>query len=216
MTSEWQGVLDPDVLNSALVAHAARLADAAKAGRWDTVLELVEGRSTWSDANQWRITGRSWFTPLHQAAWLGAPVGVAERLLLAGAWRSLRTAEGGRPLDIARQRGHHHLLGALAVRDLGAADQRRVTAWDSHLADLIAERARPLDPVRFRPVPTELLVMEQMDTLWVPYPGMYGGFSLSVHRGRLVVESWSRVAGGSGQAHVITESGSVMVEEGFA
>lgn len=178
MTSEWQGVLDPDVLNGDLVDHAARLADAAKKGRWDTVLDLVE-QGTWSTANQWRVTGRSWFTPLHQAAWLGAPVGVAERLLRAGAWRSLRTAEGGRPLDIARQRGHHHLLEALAVRDLGAADQRRVTAWDSHLADLIAERARPLDPVRFRPVPTELLVMEQMDTLWVPYPGMYGGGSAS-------------------------------------
>ncbi|MGO3211426.1 hypothetical protein [Brachybacterium sp. AOP29-B2-41] len=214
MTSEWQGVLDPDVLNGDLVDHAARLADAAKTGRWDTVLDLVE-HGTWSTANQWRVTGRSWFTPLHQAAWLGAPVGVAERLLLAGAWRSLRTAEGGRPLDIARQRGHHHLLEALAVCDLGAADQRRVTAWDSHLADLIAERTRPLAPVCFRPVPTELLVVERMESLWVPYPGMYGGFSLSVHRDRLVVESWSRVAGGSGQAHVITESGCVLVEEGF-
>ena len=57
--------------------------------------------------------------------------------------------------------------------------------------------------------------MEQLETLWVPYPGMYGGFSLSLHRGRLFVESWSRVAGGSGQAHVITESGCVLVEEGF-
>lgn len=215
MTSEWQGVLDPDVLNDDLVEHSARLADAAKAGRWDTVLDLVE-QGTWVGANQWRVTGRSWFTPLHQAAWLGAPVGVAERLLNVGAWRSLRTADGDRPLDIARQRGHHHLLETLAVRDVGPSEEIKFAAWDSHLADLIAERARPLAPVRFRPVPTELLVMEQMDTLWVPYPGMYGGFSLSVHRGRLVVESWSRVAGGSGQAHVITESGSVMVEEGFA
>ena len=214
MTSEWQGVLDPDVLNDDLVEHSARLADAAKAGSWDTVLDLVE-RGTWVGANQWRVTGRSWFTPLHQAAWLGAPVGVAERLLNVGAWRSLRTADGDRPLDIARQRGHHHLLDTLAVREVSASDQRRFAAWDSHLAALIAERTRPLDPVRFRPVPTELLVMEQMDTLWVPYPGMYGGFSLSVHRGRLVVESWSRVAGGSGQAHVITEGGCVMVEEGF-
>ena len=216
MTSEWQGVLDPDVLNSALVAHAARLADAAKAGRWDTVLELVEGRSTWSDANQWRVTGRSWFTPLHQAAWLGAPVDVAERLLRAGAWRSLRTADGDRPIDIARKRGHHHLLETLAVRDVSASDQRRFVAWDSYLADLIAERTRHVEPVRFRPVPTELLVMEQMDTLWVSYPGMYGGFNLSVHRDRLFVESWSRVVGGSGQAHIITENGCVLVEEGFA
>lgn len=214
MTSDWQGVLDPHVLNGDLVAHAARLADAAKTGRWDTVLDLVE-HGTWSNANQWRITGRSWFAPLHQAAWVGAPVGVVERLLRAGAWRSLRTADGDRPIDIARQRGHHHLLETLAVRDVSASDRRRFAAWDSHLADLIAERTRPLEPVRFRPVPTELLAMEQMETLWVPFPGMYGGFSLSVHRDRLFVESWSRVAGGSGQAHVITESGCVLVEEGF-
>ena len=44
---------------------------------------------------------------------------------------------------------------------------------------------------------------------------MYGGFSMSIHRGRLIVKSWSRVVGGSGQAHVITESGCVLVEEGF-
>lgn len=214
MTSTWNGVLDPDVLNDALVDHSARLADAAKAGRWDTVLGLVED-STWGDANQWRIDGRSWFAPLHQVAWLGAPADVAERLLRASAWRSLRTADGDRPIDLARRRGHHHLLETLGVRDLSTSDRRRHAAWDAHLAGLIAERTRRLDPVRFRPVPTELLVVEQMETLWVPYPGMYGGFSLSVHRGRLVVESWSRVAGGSGQAHVITESGCVLVEEGF-
>ena len=214
MTSEWQGVLDPGVLNGDLVDHADRLADAARAGRWDAALDLVE-KGTWSSANRWRIGGRSWFTPLHQAAWLGAPVDVAERLVRAGAWRSLRTADGDRPIDIAREHGHRHLLETLAVRDPSASDQRRFAAWDSHLADLIAERTRPLEPVDFRPVPTELLVMEQLETLWVPYPGMYGGFSLSLHRGRLFVESWSRVAGGSGQAHVITESGCVLVEEGF-
>lgn len=38
---------------------------------------------------------------------------------------------------------------------------------------------------------------------------------MSIQRNRLIVESWSRVVGGSGQAHVITESGSVLVEEGF-
>ena len=215
MTSEWQGVLDLDVLNDDLVDHADRLADAAKAGRWDAVLDLVE-HGTWGSANQWRITGRSWFTPLHQAAWLGASVGVTERLLRAGAWRSLRTADGDRPIDLAHRRGHHHLVEALAVRAVGASEERRFAAWDSHLAALIAERTGPLEPVPFRPVPTELLVMEQLETLWVPYPGMYGGFSLSVHRDRLFVESWSRVVGGSGQAHVITESGCVLVEEGFA
>lgn len=44
---------------------------------------------------------------------------------------------------------------------------------------------------------------------------MYGGLSTSIQRNRLVVKRWSRVVGGSGQAHVITESGCVLVEEGF-
>lgn len=214
MASTWQGVLDPDALNDALVDSAARLADAAKAGRWDTVFDLVEN-DLWGDPNRWRIDGRSWFAPLHQVAWHGAPVDVAERLLRAGAWRSLRTADGDRPIDIARRRGHDHLLETLAVRDLSTGAQAKYAAWDSRLVDLIAERTRMLDPVRFRPVPTELMVSEQMENLWVSYPGMYGGFNLFVHRGRLLVESWSRIAGGSGQAHVITESGCVLVEEGF-
>src|SRR5699024_12467911 len=95
------------------------------------------------------------------------------------------------------------------------SEHRRLAACASQLAALLAERTWTLEPVRFRPVPTELMDTEQMQRLWVPCRGMYGGFTLSVHRGRLVVESWGRVAGGSGQAHVITESGCVLVEEGF-
>ena len=55
--------------------------------------------------------------------------------------------------------------------------------------------------------------------LWFPVPGMYGGFSYWLEDRReelaLVVESWSRVLGGSGQRHEITERGSVLLEEGF-
>src|SRR5699024_4449516 len=129
MTSEWQGALNPDVQNEDLVDHAANLADAAKARRWDPVHDRVEKR-TWGSANGGRIAGRSWFVPLHQAAWLGAPAEVAERLLRAGAWRSLRTADGDRRIDIARRRDHHHLLETLAVRDLSTSEQRRHAAWD--------------------------------------------------------------------------------------
>ncbi|NYJ67293.1 hypothetical protein HNR16_002081 [Pseudoclavibacter chungangensis] len=68
--------------------------------------------------------------------------------------------------------------------------------------------------MRIRPVPTEIIALEQLDRLWFGYPGMYGGFSMSVHRRRLVVERWSRVVGDSGRAHVITEGGCVLVEEG--
>jgi hypothetical protein len=44
---------------------------------------------------------------------------------------------------------------------------------------------------------------------------MYGGFSVRLMPGYLYVESWIRVAGGSGQAHVVTHEGVTMVDEGF-
>lgn len=157
----------------------------------------------------------SWFAPLHQAAFLGAPVAVAKRLLELGAWRSLRNADGDRPIDLAERHGHHHLREALAVPELNAHEKRRFAAWDEHLLALVSERTRTLDAVKVRPVQTEVIALDQLDSLWFSYPGMYGGFNMSIHKDRLHVESWSRVVGGSGQAHVITESGCVLVEEGF-
>ncbi len=56
--------------------------------------------------------------------------------------------------------------------------------------------------------------------MWCPIPGMYGGFSYVLDQdgvaARLVVESWCRVVGGSGQRHEVTSKGSRLVEEGFA
>lgn len=58
------------------------------------------------------------------------------------------------------------------------------------------------------------------DQEWFPIPGMYGGFSYgwagSSSEPMLIVESWSRVVGGSGQRHHITAAGCTLIEEGFA
>lgn len=215
MTPTWPGGLDADAWRADYVRAADRLAQAAKAGQWPAVFALLDDVQLQLSANQWRIGGSSLFTPLHQAAWWGAPAEVVAELLRRGAWRALRTAAGDRAVDIARGRGHDHLLGALDVADPAQWDGRRFQGWDRQLAELIAERTEGLAPVAWRPVPTELIVAEELESLWCPYPGMYGGFSLSVHRERLFVESWSRIAGGSGQAHVITERGRTLVDQGF-
>lgn len=59
----------------------------------------------------------------------------------------------------------------------------------------------------------------QSEPIWFPVPGMYGGFSWTVRQERegpvLVVESWSRIVGGSGQRHRITREGCVLESEGF-
>lgn len=214
MVADWPGVTDTEALKPSHVDIVDRLADATKMGKWDEAFRLLDS-DDWLSANQWRITGSSWFTPLHQAAWLGAPVEVADELIRRGAWRSLRNADGHRPVDVAQQRGHSHLIDALTVRVPNDLESKRFAAWDAHLARLIAERTEPIGAVTMRQVPTEIIALEPLETLFFRYPGMYGGFSISIHKLRLFVESASRIAGGSGQAHVITEGGCVLVEEGF-
>ena len=54
---------------------------------------------------------------------------------------------------------------------------------------------------------------------WFPVPGMYGGFSYWVERNgattTLIVESWSRVVGGSAQRHAITSRSALLLDKGF-
>jgi hypothetical protein len=212
-SAEWPGVADRTAFNPAVVDAGDRLADAARTGAWDSVFAVLGENLV--GPNHWRTGGQSLYAPLHQAAWHGAPLNVVARLLDAGAWRSLREAAGKRPVDIAGERGHLHLLDVLATADPSEPELAKYRSWDQHLHALISERTRSLDPVPYRDVPTELVATEDICPLWFPYPGMYGGFAISVYQGRLFVESWSRVADGSGQAHVITERGRVLVDEGF-
>lgn len=214
MSTDWPGVVDTEVLEATYVEKVNLLADASRVGAWDEVFRLLDS-DTWLSANHWRLAGRSWYTPLHQAAWLGAPVEVASALIHRGAWRSLRDSDGNRAVDIAQQQGRSHLIDVLDARVPNEREMQKFAAWDVHLARLIAERTEEIGALKFRPVPTELIALEQLETLYFGYPGMYGGFSMSIHKDRLFVESWSRVVGGSGQAHVITEHGCVLVEEGF-
>lgn len=214
MTVEWPGVVDTEALKGTYAEKVNLLADASKMGKWNEVFRLLDS-DLWLSVIQWGIMGRSWYTPLHQAAWLGAPVEVASELLRRGAWRSLRDADGNRAVDIAQQRGRSHLIDVLEARVPSARESQKFAAWDSHLALLIAERTKGIDALKFRPIPTEVIALEPLEALYFGYPGMYGGFSMSIHQNRLFVESWSRVVGGSGQAHVITEHGCVLVDEGF-
>jgi hypothetical protein len=54
---------------------------------------------------------------------------------------------------------------------------------------------------------------------WFPIDGMYGGFSYRLARRstglHLIVESWSRVVGGSGMRHRISSTEVILEEEGF-
>lgn len=52
---------------------------------------------------------------------------------------------------------------------------------------------------------------------WFPVAGMHGGFSYWERSdgAGLIVESWSRVLGGSGERHEVSADGHVLVDQGF-
>jgi len=229
----WNGVLDATQYSDAVVAARHRLADAAKAGDWPTVFGLLDQPDAMVRVNDWRLGGTAWFTPLHQAAWHGAPTSVAAGLVARGALRSLTDSRGRTALDIRTERNSAEFVskgaGAqshLALRGLlspppSPLSLARIRALDSHLAAVIEGRISVVlyegrDPQAVLRYPPVAILHEVPDRrVWFPVPGMYGGFDIRLRDGYLEVNSWCRVVGGSGQRHVITEQGSTLIDEGF-
>jgi hypothetical protein len=220
----WNGALQNRAdCNPEYLRCADRLADAAKAGNWAGVFAALddESQAFRPEVNQWRPGGASWFTPLHQAAWLGAPRSVVKDLLRRGAWTSIADSRGLRPIDLARERASRDLLDLLEpafTRAERPADAG-LAAMSRHLMALIDEVARPaLQETGLRVRHPDVVVLFEdggPDELWFPIPGMVGGFLIKAHNRRIHVESWSRVVEGSGRYHVITSDRAVLVEEGF-
>ena len=72
---------------------------------------------------------------------------------------------------------------------------------------------------RLRLPELEPLLEIRQAPVWFAVPGLYGGFSYQLEadgeQSRLILESWCRVCGGSGQRHVVSAAGSTLVDEGF-
>ena len=88
----WDGITQSVTLDDEAVEERQALADAAKGAAWSRVFALLSERERW--VNSTRLGGPALYAPLHQAAWHGAPVEVAERLISLGAWRTHQNADG--------------------------------------------------------------------------------------------------------------------------
>jgi hypothetical protein len=232
----WRGILDSTPVRDEVVAASHRLADAAKVGDWSTVFDLLDDPDQLVDINWWRPGGPAWFTVLHQAAWHGAPTDVAAELIRRGALRSLRDSRGRTAHDIRCERdlAASHPKGVAAQQHKSLALRERylkpppsplapatIRALDRHLADVIDGRIRGMlfdgrDPQQvLRYPPVDILHEVPGRRLWFLVPGMYGGFDVTLMHDFLNVKSWSRIARGSGQEHLITTEGAILVADGF-
>lgn len=86
----WYGLTKAEGLPEETLATQMTLADAAKASDWEKVESILEEHE-WL-VNSWRPGGTSLFTPLHQAAFVGATSTIVRRLIKRGAFRTLQNA----------------------------------------------------------------------------------------------------------------------------
>lgn len=183
------------------------LADAAHGGDWTRVLRILDRHPDCVNAS--RPGGRARYAPLHQAAHVGAPALVANRLIAMGAWRTLRTRDCDRPVDIARRRGRLSLIPILTPVyrrcRLPAHVLRRL---QRHLHAVIRQHRASRAPSLRLPEVEPLLELGR-EGVYFEVPGMYGGFRYKlVDDGvpRLLVEAFCRVVEGS-LHYEITPSG---------
>ncbi|KIW61705.1 hypothetical protein PV05_01795 [Exophiala xenobiotica] len=128
-TSVWHGQLTRYLYDDGYLKLRDGLADAAYYGDWEAVEEILKaaqraGLGSWPNCYRiggWR--GPSGWTPLHQAAFLGAPAMVVRMLLDYGASRMLRTLwtssselphKSMTALEMARFLGFRHLYDILS------------------------------------------------------------------------------------------------------
>jgi len=225
----WNGVLNPRLIIDSAVAASHELADAAKAGDWTTVFRLLDQKADLLEINWWRPGGTAWFTVLHQVAWHGAPVQVANELIHRGALRTTVDSRGRTPYDVlmANERSNakavvlrrtHRALAECLAPPPTRLTSRAISALDQHLGEVIDGRIRGSlydgrDPRELLRYPSAAVLHEAPNQqLWFPVPGFYGGFLITLQGDTLDVQSWCRVIGGSEQAHLVTEHGATLVD----
>ena len=219
MDINWDGITLARTVSNEETVIRHSLADAAKYADWVRVFDLLSEQEE-RFVNFTRLDGSSWYAPLHQAAWHGAPVEIVRRLIQKGAWRALRNAKGERAVDVAERRGHRHLLEGLAPEFKHHVPMDVLLRVQAHFHAVIRERAGWLiEEYALRLPELEPLLELKQPAMWFRVLGMAGGFSYRLEsagaHAKLVSDSWCRVVGGSGQRHEITSAGSQLVEEGF-
>lgn len=218
MDVTWDGVIRSDALSDSAASVRIGLADAAKDYEWSMVFDILSENSEL--VNSCRPDGSSLYAPIHQAAYAGASTDVIRQLIELGAWRTLQNARGERAVDVAERKGHYQLREILTPTLNHQVPIGVLLKIQSNFHDVIRGRIDSELPNHSLRLPElePLLELDRPQT-WFPVPGMYGGFNYFLEAtgvdAKLVVESWCRVAGGSGQRHEITSQGSRLVAEGF-
>ncbi|WP_051721482.1 MULTISPECIES: ankyrin repeat domain-containing protein [Actinomycetes] len=211
----WNAVCDP--AEGITSKERDRIADLAYRGQWKELIaaiDSIEPYNVLAGVNSTRIGSKSHFTPLHQAAWAGNAEACSE-LIERGAWRTVQTSDGKRPIDVAVERGHAPLERILTPEPIYTPGDEALSLLQRGLdfvlnAELLRWRKFPLRYPQVS-VLTEISAL----SLWFSVPGMFGGFQLTLERGPSVHVDASSRMGGSELYRVNLNSIDFLGHEGY-
>jgi hypothetical protein len=198
---EWDALTDREP-NEWYREQRDRLSDMARDADWSGLFEEL-GKYP-ERVNLPRIGIRTGYAPLHQAAWHGAEFPVVSRLIAHGAWRTQRTRDGQRPVDIARKQGHTHLLELLepvVVRPLPSPPE----VLEHRFHSLLRERTGSCfeETEHLLPPLAPLTEAPAMDITFVVF-GMMGGVTYRLEDDHLYVHFHSRMDADDGEHYHVT------------
>lgn len=181
----WPCVVSRGYVIDSEFQEGSFLADYAKRGLWDKVLQMLHPDNHLINVNQFWPGDGTLSTVLHRAAELDAPENVVQGLLDRGALRSLRNAEGFTAYEIAVNAGRTPSRMQLlepAPSPFGAEELARL---DAIVADVIDPYIQPLfgshDLRRILRYPSvEVLHEPPGQELWMQVPRMMGGFRIAL------------------------------------
>lgn len=213
---DWPGVLEPSLMSQEASTAGQHLADAADAGAWPALFDLLDAAPALS-VNRWRPGNPDWLTPLHQAAWHGASATVVAALLERGALRCLRDARGFTAYDVAEEAGRSPELLALLAPPPSPLSADRIRVLDTNLewaidgtirtAGLLAGYSDHDLRRALRYPPVAVLHEAPGASVHCAIPGLPGGVRVMLRCGYLETLA-------AGQTQVITHRGVVLTTEG--
>ncbi|KAL5043025.1 hypothetical protein BDW71DRAFT_188782 [Aspergillus fruticulosus] len=228
----WPGVLIRESFAPTYLQKRDQLANAAYIGNWPSVIDCLENakilfQESWANAVRLRQTKNyhelSLWTPLHQAAYMRAPVTIISQLLEHGAFRTLPTGQTRgefqfadlTPAEIAHELGYDDIYGILAPVVRHVVPARILTHLQATFNELLmSELAEcgqlPAGCIRFPPL-SALTELEHPE-MWFPLGFLRKGFLFRLDGREVVVLSIGRRKDRPRQAFRVTTEGWTALE----
>lgn len=221
-SSMWTGSVHADYMGMGFYQMQVELSQLAHDGQWDQLISRVYSCGCIESPNSINPDEDSWNTLIHKAVEAGVKAVIVQMLIDAGGWRTIRNAQGERPIDIARRLGHEHLYQVLEPVIRHPCEDADLMAIQERFHALIQKTADDLelDLQGWFRFPSLSILQELKDpTMNVAVSGMYGGFDyrLEFREGSpvLVTEYESRICSGSEELYEITPDSCNRVEGEF-